>query len=51
MTFERKNNNSNDISVLKLVESEVLHNILGLLCQKFQIQGGRWFWPLDDLDT
>ena len=41
MTLTRKNNISNVISVSKLVENEVLHYILGLICRKLQIQVGR----------
>ena len=32
MTLKRKNNYSTEFSVFKLVENEILHNILGLLC-------------------
>ena len=38
MTLKRKNNFFNVINVTKLVENEVLHHILGLLCRKLQIQ-------------
>ena len=38
MTFKRKDNVFNVISVPKLVENEVLHYILGQLCRKLQIQ-------------
>ena len=38
MTFKRKNNHSNEISVFKLGENEVLQKILGLFCRKFNIQ-------------
>ena len=41
MTLKR--NVFNVISVHKLVENEVLHYILGLLCRKLQIQVGRHF--------
>ena len=41
MTLNRKNNHTNGISVLKLVENEVLHKILGIFCQKVKIQDGR----------
>ena len=41
MTFKCKNNRSNEFSVLKLVENEVLDNILWLLCQKVKIQDGQ----------
>ena len=41
MTFKCKNNRSNEFSVFKLVENEVLDKILGLLCQKIKIQDGR----------
>ena len=46
MTLNRKNNHTNAISVFKLVENEVLHEILGLFCQKLKIQYGRRqpFW-------
>ena len=37
MTFKCKNNRSNEFSVFKLVKNEVLHKILGLLCQKFKM--------------
>ena len=48
MTLKRKNNIFNVISVPKLVENEVLHYILGLLCRKLQIQVDqrRPFWIL-----
>ena len=42
MTFIRKNNHTNGISVFELVEIEVLHEILGLLWQKMKFQNGRW---------
>ena len=38
MTLKRKNNHSNEISVFKLGENEVLHKILGLFCRKFTFQ-------------
>ena len=38
MTLKRKNDNFNVISVPKLVENDVLHYIIGLLCRKLQIQ-------------
>ena len=38
MTLKRKNNHSNEISVFKLGENEVLHKILGLFLRKFNIQ-------------
>ena len=38
MTLNRKNNQTNGISVFKLGENEVLHKILGILCQKLKIQ-------------
>ena len=41
MTLNRKNNHTNGISVFKLVEIEVLHEILGLLWQKMKFQDGR----------
>ena len=41
MTLKRKNNNSDDNSVLKLVKNEILHKILGILCKKFKIKAGR----------
>ena len=46
MTFNHKNNHTNEIRVLKLGKNEVLHNIIGLICQKLKIQDGRWqpFW-------
>ena len=37
MTFKCKNNRSNEFSVFKLVENEVLQNILGLLWQKLKM--------------
>ena len=40
MTLKRKNNNSNEFSVFKLFENEVLHNILWLFCEKLKIQNG-----------
>ena len=48
MTLKRKKNIFNVISIPKLVENEVLHYNLGLLCRKLQIQAGRWrpFWIL-----
>ena len=46
MTFNRKNNNVNVISVFKLVKNEELYEILWLFCQKLKIQDGRrrLFW-------
>ena len=46
MTLNCKNNHTNGISVFKLVKNEVLHEILGLFCQKVKIQYGRRqpFW-------
>ena len=46
MTFNRKNNHFNVISVFKLVKNEELYEILGLFCQKLTIQDGRRrpFW-------
>ena len=41
ITLKRKNNIFSVISVSKLVENEVLHYILGLLCRKLQIKVGR----------
>ena len=41
MTFNLKNNHTNEIYVFKLVKNEVLHKILGLICQKIKIQDGR----------
>ena len=41
VTLKRKNNYSNVISVPKLVEKEVLHQILGLLYKKLKIQDDR----------
>ena len=41
MTLKRRNNIFNVISVPKLVEDEVLHYILGLLCRKLKIQVGQ----------
>ena len=41
MTFKRKNNHSTEFSVFKLVENEILHKTLVLLCQKLKIQDGR----------
>ena len=41
MTLKRKNNIFNVISIPKLVENEILHYILGLLCRKLQIQAGQ----------
>ena len=41
MTLNRENNHTNGISVLKLVKNEVLLKILGIFCQKIQIQDGR----------
>ena len=51
ITLKRKNSDSNVISEPKLVTNEVLHWILGILCQKFIFQDGHWFWfwRLDDL--
>ena len=40
MTFKRKNNDSTEFSVLKLVENEILHKIPGLFCQKLKNQDG-----------
>ena len=37
MTFKCKNNRSIEFSVFKLVENEVLHKILELLCQKLKM--------------
>ena len=37
MTLNRKNNHTNGISVFKLVKNEVLHEIVGLLCQNIII--------------
>ena len=37
MTFKCETNRSNELSVFKLVENEVLHKILGLLCKKFKM--------------
>ena len=37
MTLNCKNNHTNDIRVFKLGKNEVLHKILGLLCQKFNM--------------
>ena len=37
MTLNYKNNHTNDIKVFKLGKNEVLHKILGLLCQKFKM--------------
>ena len=42
MTLKRKNNIFNVISVPKLVENEVLHYILGLLCRKLRIRVDQW---------
>ena len=44
MTLKCTNNIFKVISVPKLVENEVLHYILGLLCQKLQMQVG-WRRP------
>ena len=41
MTLNRKNKHANGISVFNLVKNEVLHTILGIFCQKLQIQNGR----------
>ena len=41
MTLKRKNNHCTEFSVFKLVENEILHKILGLFCQKLEIQDGR----------
>ena len=41
MTLKSKNNHTNGINVFKLVKNEVLHEILGLLCQNIKIQDGR----------
>ena len=41
MTLNRKINHTNEINVFKLVKNEVLHEILGLLCQNIKIQDGR----------
>ena len=41
MTFNRENNHTNEIGVFKLVKNEVLHKILGLICQKLKIQDGQ----------
>ena len=41
--LNRKINHTNQIGVFKLFKNEVLHEILGLLCQNIKIQdlGGR----------
>ena len=46
----RKNNHTKEICVFKLVKNEVLHRILGLICQKFTIQDGRRqpFWIFEN---
>ena len=41
ITLKHKNNHSTEFSVLKLVENEILHKILGLFCQKLKIQDVR----------
>ena len=41
MTLKRQNNHSTEFSVSKLVESVILHKILGLFCQNLKIQDGR----------
>ena len=41
-SLNRENNHANEISVLKLVENEVLHKILGRFYQKLKIQFGLW---------
>ena len=41
MTLNRENNYTNGISVPKLVQNEVLHKILGIVCQKLKIKDGR----------
>ena len=41
MTLKRKNNDSTEFRVLKLVKNEILHKIPGLFCQKLKIQDGR----------
>ena len=40
MALKRKNNNSTEFSVFKLVENEILHKTLVLFCQKLKIQDG-----------
>ena len=52
--LKSKNNHSNEISVFKLGKNEVLHKILGIFCQKLNIQymadgSHLGFDPLDDL--
>ena len=42
VTLKRKNNHSNEFSVFKLVENEILHKILGLFCQKLNIEDGHY---------
>ena len=46
MTFNLKNNHTNEIGVFKLFKKEVLHKILLLIWQKLKIQDGRQqqFW-------
>ena len=46
MTLNSKNNHTNRICVFKLVKNNVLHEILGLFCQKLKIQYARrmQFW-------
>ena len=46
MTFNRKNNHFNVISVFKLIKNVELYEFLGLFCQKLTIQNGRRrpFW-------
>ena len=41
MTLNRENNQTNGINEFKLVENEVLPEILRLLCQNITIQDGR----------
>ena len=38
MTLNSKNNHANEISVHKLVKNEVLHEIVGIFCQKLKIK-------------
>ena len=43
VTLKSKNNHFNVISVLKLVENEVLHWILDIMCQKYFFHDGHRF--------
>ena len=55
MTLKRKNNHSNEFSVFKLVENDILHKLIWLSCEKLKIQDGRdgnhFGLHLDDLQS